>query len=136
LSPWVFLVVVDGKALDELITESTASYGAYDPKQFARKATILYLLKSLQEFSKGQFTFFYFGFGFEYGENKRLPCDPVLQPWDEYPPEDILSLLLDQIGHDLALIQRAADQRITGAGRLSELLTVLTNSRGVRLSQP
>jgi hypothetical protein len=110
------------QALDNLIADSIVIYRGYTLVQFPRRDTILHLLKSLQEFAKGQFTFFYFGFGFEYDDEKRLPCDPLLQPWDEYPPEDLLSLMLDQIGHDLALIQRAADQRATGSDKVKKTL--------------
>src|ERR1700730_13740026 len=98
------------KALDDLISELIATYGP--PLEFPRQATILHLLQELQQFSRGQFQFFYYGF--EPGYPKRLETDPKLQRWDEFPAEDVLRGILDQIGHDLEVIQRAADQRVLG----------------------
>jgi len=95
------------KALDTLIKSSYRTY--LRAPRFGRKATILYLLQSLQAFAWGQFQFFYYGF--EPEQPRRSARDPLLQIWDEFPPEDVLTAILQQIGHDLDLIQRAANHR-------------------------
>ncbi len=99
------------KALDGQIKIAIDFYG--NQKDFNRRGTIVTLLQKLRDFAAGQFLFFFYGFD-------PKPDDPfggkvVLQPWDEYPPEDVLTGIIDQIGHDLALIQRIADQRLIAA---------------------
>lgn len=112
------------QALDALIRDSYNYYKAFsgnDPDhQLPRQATILYLLQCLQEFAAGQFQFFYYGF--EPGKPNRNGHDPLLQTWDEFPPEDILTAVLDQIGHDLDLIQQAANQRLPGNTTMRDTL--------------
>jgi hypothetical protein len=95
-------------ALDKLIATLYESYESHG--KFPRQQMVLHLLNNLRAFGKGQFEFFYFGF--DYNNPKRPKQSPRLQMWDEFPPEDVLSGVLDQIGHDLDLIQKAATQRI------------------------
>ncbi len=97
------------KAVDAYITALADRYALLN---FPRKSTILYLLKSLQAFAAGQFNFFYHGFD---GDDSKHPGPhPALKPNEEFPAQDILTAIIDQIGHDVELIQRAADQRILG----------------------
>lgn len=97
------------QALDRLIDASTQSY---EDIEFPRKSTIQYLLKSLRAFAAGQFQFFYYGL--DHDNPKRSKQDPLLELSPEFPAEDVLTGILEQIEHDLALIQRAAGQRISG----------------------
>ena len=90
---------------------------------------IIQLLKCLQAFAAGQFQFFYYGFrpaaGIAEGDcnpGERMDGDPILEEWDEFPPEDILTAIIEQTSHDLALIQRAADQRMSSSPRMRETL--------------
>ena len=101
-------------ALNALITSSIDRYDAV--ADLPRMETILNLLKSLQAFAKGQFDFFYYGFDYA-AKPPRAEKDrgPLLQHWDEFPTQDVLTGILLQIGNDLELIQRAADQRIWAA---------------------
>jgi hypothetical protein len=105
-------------ALDDLIVSAYQTY-QHEP-DLPRKDTILYLLQSLQAFAWGQFQFFYYGFAPE--EPQRSAQDPVLQIWDEFPPEDVLTAILQQVAHDLDLIQRAANQRLTANSSVRQTL--------------
>jgi hypothetical protein len=96
--------------LDQLIDGWIECYSA---QAFPRRDTVVYLLKSLQAFARGQFPFFYYGLQSDhrdrFGKDARLKIDT------EFPTADILTGVLEQIGHDLELIRRAADQRISGS---------------------
>ncbi len=105
------------KALDAYITALASRYTQQD---FPRKSTVQYLLKGLQVFAAGQFNFFYRGFGG--GDSKHPGSYLVLEPNEEFPPEYVLTAIIDQIGHDLEVIQRAADQRIMGDRHIQETL--------------
>src|SRR5579859_358537 len=108
------------KALDALIGEAWGHYIGLP--YFDRKDTILNLLASLRAFARGQFEFFYYGF--DPGAFPQLTAPwPRLQTWDEFPPEDVLTGILLQVGHDLELIQRAATQRIAGGNIARDTLT-------------
>src|SRR5258706_16368777 len=100
------------ETLDGLITSTIASYDSKlnGRKKFSREDTILHLLRNLQEFARGQFLLFYNGF--DRDNPLRSETDPKLELSSEFPPEDILWGILDQISHDLDLIIRAASQRI------------------------
>lgn len=65
----------------------------------------------LQAFGASQFQFF--NNGFEQGR---------LVPSMDYPAEYTLRTTLDQVGDDLALIERAVDQRANGSGPMKETL--------------
>jgi hypothetical protein len=95
-------------ALDVLIDKAIVAYSNMDV--FDRQGTIVSLLHSLRAFATSQFQFFYFGF--QPLDPARLKTDPLVQTWDEFPPEDVLTGIINQISHDLDLIQRAADQRL------------------------
>src|ERR1700682_1417763 len=95
-------------ALDVLIYKAIVAYSNMDP--FDRQGTIVSLLHSLRDFATSQFQFFYFGF--QPMDPARLNTDPLVQTWDAFPPEDVLTGIINQISHDLDLIQRAADQRL------------------------
>ncbi len=107
------------QALDKLITASTESYEHLD---FPRKSTILYLLKGLQAFAAGQFQFFYYGL--DHDNPNRSNQDPLLELTPEFPAEDVLTGILEQIEHDLELIQRAAGQRISGGANVRQTLAI------------
>lgn len=105
------------EALDAYIA---ALVGRYAQLDFPRKSTVLYLLKSLQGFAAGQFRFFYHGFD---GEDPEYTGQhPALESNEEFPAQDILTAVIEQIGHDLELIQRAADQRISGDAHIRQTL--------------
>ena len=105
------------QALDTLIAALTETY---DRQDFPRKSTVLQLLKSLRAYAAGQFQFFYYGL--DHDNLERLKHDPLLKLSPEFPAEDVLTGILDQIGHDLELIQRAADQRISGDANVRQTL--------------
>ncbi len=97
------------KALDTYIDALAKSY---EPQEFPRKDTVLHLLRSLQAFAASQFKFFYYGF--YRSDQKYSRHYPALEINDQFPAEDVLTAVIEQIGHDLELIQRAADQRLSG----------------------
>ena len=119
-------------ALDTLIDQTQTYYDSRDPA-FPRKEVIGHLLSRLRAFAAGQFQFFYYGFQSPDTKNEqpgqdgydprlRLTSDAILQIWDEYPPADILTAIIEQTSHDLALIQRAADQRMSTSARMIDAL--------------
>lgn len=69
------------------------------------------LAACLQAFGESQFQFFYNGF-----RNGRL------QPSAQYPVEYVLSTTLNQVGYDIAVIQRAAQQRGSNAKKMTATL--------------
>src|SRR5438105_2423424 len=78
---------------------------------FPRKQSLLYLLKSLQAFAAGQFHFFYYGL--DHNNPERLESDPLLELSQRFPTAFLLESVLDQIGNDLEIVQRVADQRMS-----------------------
>ena len=93
-------------ALDTLIDQTQSYYNSVE-RNFPRKEVIVHLLSRLRAFAAGQFQFFYYGFQSadvvnpppdQDGHNPRLRLtnDPILQMWDEYPPADILTAIIEQ----------------------------------------
>lgn len=76
------------------------------PSPLPRKTTLHSLVRCLQAFAEDQFHFFHDGFG--------AHDHFILQTSEEYPLEHVLWVVLDQIAHDLEVIQRAAEQRLSG----------------------
>lgn len=70
-----------------------------------REDTFEVLLEALQEFGNLQFDFFYKGFGF--GEDRIV----TLEKSEQYPPEFVLRWTLDQLSHDIHVIENAIKQR-------------------------
>jgi hypothetical protein len=94
------------------------------PQEFSedlsRKTTLTHLLQHLQKFAESQFeSFFYDGLGDRSTYN--------LVHFDEYPPEYVLNVVLDQISFDLEVIQRAANQRISGTPQMKVTLAKADN---------
>ncbi len=81
------------------LTEMERRYCAFPDEP--QLPTLCATTKRLKEFAAGILHFFNAGFA-----SKKLK-------WDEYPPNNVYSILLNQIAYDIEVIQRAADQRIT-----------------------
>lgn len=73
-----------------------------EPLAFPRQKALHRLVECLKTFGNEQFDYFYTGF--HNGE---------LQKSQHYPPEYVFEVVLDQIAHDLEVIQRATNQRIS-----------------------
>jgi hypothetical protein len=106
------------KALDTLLGQMADTYAA--KPAFPRQDTIVYLFKSLRAFGAGQFQFFYYGFN--RADQELDVKDVELEICPDFPPADILMAVLEQIGNDTAQIQKAADQRLSGVGVISDTL--------------
>ncbi len=77
-----------------------------------RQDTILNLIRTLRQFAEGQFFFFYHGFNGGNGKYPRLnPQISASNSSVEFPPEHVLTSILDQIAADITVIQLAAEQR-------------------------
>lgn len=96
------------QALDGLMYAMTRDY---DTLSLSRWGTLKPLLKCLQAYGRDQFA--YFRTGFNTGR---------LEAWDEYPPEAIYSIVLNQIGYDLEVWQRAVEQRLAGPAAMTHTL--------------
>lgn len=96
------------QALDSLIY---ALAGDYDTLSLSRWGTLKPLLKCLQAYGRDQFA--YFRTGFNAGR---------LEAWDDYPPAAIYSIVLNQIGYDLEVWQRAVEQRLSGPANVTQTL--------------
>jgi hypothetical protein len=86
-------------ALLNTLTEMERYYGAFPAEP--QLPTLCATTKRLKDFTSGILTFFDAGFA-----QQKLA-------WDGYPPNNVFSVLLDQIAFDMEVIRRAADQRIT-----------------------
>src|SRR5438105_167252 len=106
------------KALDTTMTALGEHY-SYLP-DFPRKQSVLYLLKSLQAFGAGQFNFFYDGF--DTGSRAKKGKRAKLESSERFPPPYLLNSILVQIGYDLEVVQRIADQRISASPKIREVL--------------
>ncbi len=71
----------------------------------ARQPTLESTLIALKAFGESQFTFFFEGFG--------TSASVFLEPSTTYPPEYALRTTLDQIAHDMDVIVRAWQQRLS-----------------------
>ena len=71
-----------------------------------RAKTLLAVVQSLQAFAEAQFAFFREGFG-ESGAFDLLPSD-------DFPQEYVFRTTLEQIGHDVALLEQIVQQRLSG----------------------
>jgi hypothetical protein len=78
-----------------------------------RYALFAKLADCLQQFAKAQFDFFADGFQ-----------DDTLQHSEEYPPDHVLAVTLQQISYDLEAIQWALEQRLNGDERTNEALEI------------
>jgi hypothetical protein len=74
-------------------------------KTIDRKSAFIKLVAALGTFGKKQFNFFFEGFGFENNTDQTL--EKALQ----YPPEFVLKRLIDQVAHDIWVIETAIKQR-------------------------
>lgn len=102
-------------ALKRTMIEMRSRYDGVSADTLPRKDTLLTLLEGLREFGEKQFQFFYKSFSGD-------PDSPKLEKSDAYPPEHILAVILSQIGFDLGVIERAAEQRLTGGERARDTL--------------
>jgi hypothetical protein len=96
---------------DSLREVMITSIDWYRKQDFPRKSTLLCLMKRLQAFAQGQVDYLM-------GDGTDWDLFP------EYPPEYALDTVLDQIGHDIEVIQRAAEQRISGSSAMQTALQV------------
>lgn len=96
------------QALDNLMHAMSRDY---DTLSLPRWGTLKPLLKCLQAFGRDQFTYFHSGF-----------TTGQLEMWDAYPPESVYSIVLNQVGYDLEVVQRAVEQRLSGSAAMSQTL--------------
>jgi len=89
----------------------------YQGSSFSRKTTLQCLVRCLKAFAEKQFYYFYNGFGDPAPSNR-------FQSSEEYPPEYVFRMTLDQIAYDLEVIQRAAEQRISGSEAMKTALKI------------
>jgi hypothetical protein len=91
------------QALSQTLADLASYYDGL-PSDFHRKKTLSHLVTHLQAFGDKQFNFFLKGF---------IPqIKPILLPSGVFQPEYVFSATLDQISHDLEVIQRAANARL------------------------
>ncbi len=86
-------------ALLNTLTEMETRYRGFPDEP--QLPTLCATTKRLNEFAAGILNFFYTGFS-----SGKLH-------WAVTPPNNVYSILLDQIAYDMEVLQRAADQRIT-----------------------
>src|SRR5712692_8840809 len=91
------------QALENLLVSLEDTYTT--GHQFDESKTVVHLVRNLRAFGQGQFGLFFYGFD----ENRPDWC-PQLQRWDEFPPEDLWTGILEQIQNDIELIQKVAAQ--------------------------
>ena len=96
------------QALDSLMSAMSRDY---DTLSLARWSTLKPLLKCLQAYGRDQLTYFHAGFS-----TRRLEVS------DDYSPESVYSIVLNQIGYDLEVLQRAVQQRASGSAAMTETL--------------
>lgn len=94
--------------------------GRYDNSSVPRMDSLCALARRLRAFTKDHFEFFHRGFG----NNKlKWSLDPKSKnEYSGYAPDNILNSILLQVGYDLEVIQRAAEQRLIGTRRIWETL--------------
>ncbi|HSD83056.1 MAG TPA: hypothetical protein VLG46_04330, partial [Anaerolineae bacterium] len=78
-----------------------------------RLKTLRPLLLCLKAFAGKRFTDFHTGF-----------LGQWLETWPEFPPDAVLSSILDQLGSDVAVIDRAIAQRVSGTSLMKERLAL------------
>lgn len=96
------------QALDGLMYAMSRDY---DTLSLARWGTLKPLIKCLQAYGRDLLTYFHAGFS-----TRRLELS------DDYSPEAVYSIVLNQIGYDLEVLQRAVQQRATGSAAMTETL--------------
>lgn len=96
------------QALDSLMYAMSRDY---DTLSLARWGTLKPLLKCLQAYGRDQLTYFHAGFS-----TRRLEVS------DDHSPESVYSIVLNQIGYDLEVLQRAVQQRASGSAAMTETL--------------
>lgn len=96
-------------ALETMIEALRNRFEAEEVKDLKHLDTLRTLLDGLQDFAKCQFAFFFDGFG----NNTFIKLDPS----DKYPADYTLRITVNQIAHDVDLIQRIGEQRTIMAGR-------------------
>jgi len=96
------------QALDSLMYAMSRDY---DTLSLARWGTLKPLIKCLQAYGRDLLTYFHAGFN-----TRRLELS------DDYSPEAVYSIVLNQIGYDLEVLQRAVQQRATGSAAMTETL--------------
>ncbi|CAG0935047.1 hypothetical protein TFLX_03871 [Thermoflexales bacterium] len=78
-----------------------------------RLKTLRPLLLCLREFAGKRFADFHTGF-----------LSQRLETWPDFPPDAVLSSILDQLGADVAVIDRAILQRVSGTSLMKERLAL------------
>lgn len=96
------------QALDSLMYAMSRDY---DTLSLARWGTLKPLIKCLQAYGRDRLTYFHAGFS-----TRRLEVS------DDYSPESVYSIILNQIGYDLEVLQRAVQQRASGSTAMTETL--------------
>jgi hypothetical protein len=96
------------QALDSLMYAMSRDY---DTLSLARWSTLKPLLKCLQAYGRDRLTYFHAGFS-----TRRLEVS------DDHSPESVYSIVLNQIGYDLEVLQRAVQQRASGSAAMTETL--------------
>ncbi len=96
------------QALDSLMYAMSRDY---DTLSLARWHTLKPLIKCLQAYGRDLLTYFHAGFS-----TRRLEMS------DDYSPEAVYSIVLNQIGYDLEVLQRAVQQRASGSAAMTATL--------------
>ncbi|MBP7687713.1 MAG: hypothetical protein KA765_07390 [Thermoflexales bacterium] len=96
------------QALDSLMYAMSRDY---DTLSLARWDTLKPLIRCLQAYGRDLLTYFHAGF-----ITRRLEVS------DDYSPEAVYSIVLNQIGYDLEVLQRAVQQRASGSAAMTETL--------------
>ncbi len=84
------------------------------PTAPTQKQNLIALVSGLREFGGKQFKFFYEGFGLDPNPGYKLIRD------DEFPPEHVLSTVLEQISFDIEALERAITQRERDCGQQAQ----------------
>lgn len=95
------------QALDSLMYAMSRDY---DTLSLARWDTLKPLIRCLQAYGRDLLTYFHAGF-----ITRRLEMS-------DDSPEAVYSIVLNQIGYDLEVLQRAVQQRASGSAAMTETL--------------
>src|SRR5512139_1695382 len=99
------------KALNLAIDTMLKDYGQVPDA--SRLKTLRPLLLCLQAFADKRFSDFHSGF-----------LTQRLETWPDFPPDAVFSSVLDQVGFDIAVIDRAILQRVSGTSLMKERLAI------------
>ncbi len=123
------------KALDETMKALAETYESPD---FPRHETCYHLVARLRAFATRQFYFFFYGFNHKNGSLKKAFGLPTFQLRESevFQPEYIYRATLDQVAHDIEVIQRAANARMPGSSRTMRDTLEIADDFALRCLEP